>query len=73
MTRKQSRSLPSKGGLVTFKVPAFDSTDCPKCGAGNAGRKVYVWKVADERGIHFECDVCSKAWPFTSETPNVPR
>ena len=58
---------------MTFKVPAFDSTDCPKCGAGNAGRKVYVWKVADERGIHFECDVCSKSWPFTVETPNTPR
>lgn len=56
-----------------FRIPAFDSTACPKCGAGNTDKKYYVWKVSDERGLHFECDVCAADFPWVSETPNAPR
>jgi hypothetical protein len=62
-----------EGTAVSLRVPAFESTFCPKCDTGNTERKFYVWKVADERGLHFECDVCAHAWPFDGETINPPR
>jgi DNA-directed RNA polymerase subunit M/transcription elongation factor TFIIS len=45
-----------------FRVPAVDDEVCPKCGSANVGRKVRVWRVADERGPHHECDVCAHSW-----------
>lgn len=47
---------------MTVRVPALDGVHCPKCGAENIERKVCVWKVADERGPHHECDVCAETW-----------
>ncbi len=47
----------------SVRIPSELQVICPKCGAGNVGRKTYVWEVADERGLHHECDVCSHAWP----------
>lgn len=47
---------------MTIRVPALDDVQCPKCQAENIGRKVYVWNTADERGQHFECDICAHHW-----------
>jgi transposase-like protein len=47
---------------MTVKVPAHDDTFCPKCQSANHGTAVSVWKVADERGQHYECDVCGRMW-----------
>lgn len=47
---------------MTLKIPALDHIDCPKCGSGNTDKKVHIWKVADERGVHHECSVCAHAW-----------
>ena len=55
-----------RGGYV--RVPANDHVSCPKCQAENIGRKVHVWSVADERGHHYECEVCAHDWttPYRS-------
>lgn len=52
---------------MTLRVPAFEGIQCPKCSAENIGAKHCVWKVADERGLHFECDTCAHAWPDTGQ------
>ena len=44
------------------KIPARDDEPCPKCLAENAGRKVYVWRVADRAGLRYECDQCGHGW-----------
>ena len=45
---------------MTIRMPAINGVRCPKCGAENIPpNKNYVWRVADERGLHFECDVCA--------------
>lgn len=55
---------------MTLRVPALDGVRCAKCGAENIPpRKVYVWQVSDERGLHFECDQCSTAFPFYEVDP----
>jgi DNA-directed RNA polymerase subunit M/transcription elongation factor TFIIS len=48
--------------MGSFRIPAVESDMCPKCGASNVGRKVSVWRVADERGPHHECTVCAHSW-----------
>lgn len=47
---------------MSVRIPALEDERCEKCGAENIGRKVYVWRVADERGPHMECDQCSHSW-----------
>jgi hypothetical protein len=47
------------------RIPALDDERCPFCGAENQGRKVYVWRAADERGAHMECDSCAREWRNT--------
>lgn len=47
---------------MIVKIPALDSENCPKCGAENIGRKIHVWRVSDERGLHCECSVCAHSW-----------
>lgn len=47
---------------MSVRIAALQDELCPKCCAENIGRKVYVWRVADERGPHFECDVCAHSW-----------
>jgi hypothetical protein len=43
-----------------FKSPEPEITGpCRKCGAENIGRKIYLWRVVDERPAHVDCDVCS--------------
>ena len=51
-------------------LPALDDEPCPHCGAANAGPKVYVWRVADERGLHYECACCAR--PFGLAPPDPP-
>lgn len=50
------------GGYLRVPEPEATEIRCPKCGAENIGRKVYVWRVSDERGLHLECDVCAHSW-----------
>lgn len=45
-----------------MRTAALEDVTCPKCGAENIGRKVYIWRVVDERGPHMECDVCGHPW-----------
>jgi hypothetical protein len=47
-------------GYVRILAPPCDS--CPKCGTMNTDRIGHVWRVADERGAHGECDVCAHHW-----------
>ena len=56
---------------MTFRIPALDNVQCPKCRAENIGRKVAVWRVADERGPHHECSVCAHAWREPGQEVNA--
>ncbi len=56
-----------------MRIPAADSVMCPKCGAENIGRKVCIWNVADERGPHFECDICAKEWKSIAQAAYVSK
>ena len=40
-----------------------DDWRCVKCPAMNRPGVAYVYRVFDERGDHFECNVCGHAWP----------
>jgi hypothetical protein len=47
----------------SVSIPALADDVCPKCGACNATeRQHHVLRVADERGLHFECGVCAASW-----------
>ena len=46
------------------RIPALPDEICIKCGAANHGRAEIVWRVADNRGSHKECDCCATAWGF---------
>lgn len=48
-------------GYVRIPEPEITGP-CPKCGAENIGRKVYLWRVSDGDGARTECDVCSHTW-----------
>lgn len=53
--------------LVSYDRPAGLEIQCPHCLAINVklhgGQvKAHVMFVSDERGPHFECKSCSKAW-----------
>ena len=47
---------------MIFRLPAPLDEACPKCQSMNTDKKTVVWHVADERGLHGECDVCAHAW-----------
>lgn len=48
---------------MTVRVPALPDEPCPKCGASNPNDvQVSVWRVANEQGAGFECDVCAHTW-----------
>ena len=47
---------------MSVSIPALADEMCPKCGSSNTDKKFYVWRVSDERGLHFECNVCANAW-----------
>lgn len=49
-------------GHVKIHEPEITELQCPKCRAENVGRKLHIWRVADERGVHYECSVCAHAW-----------
>jgi hypothetical protein len=54
-------------GLGGSRVPepVVTGVMCPKCLACNAAEgQHHVWRAVDERGFHWECDVCSTAWGF---------
>jgi hypothetical protein len=44
------------------KIPAPDIDLCQGCGASNHGKAIALWRVADERGPHVECDGCGASW-----------
>ena len=52
-------------GYVKIPAPPFEA--CPHCQEMNTDRIFRVWRVADERGLHFECDSCSHAWTVRSQ------
>lgn len=52
----------TSGVGIRVPEPPITELQCPKCGAENVGRKTHVWRVADERGVHHECQVCAHAW-----------
>lgn len=54
----QNQTTPN--GHVKIPAPPYEA--CPRCGEMNTDRKARVWRVADERGPHHECDVCAHAW-----------
>ena len=50
---------------MLLRVPESLASDvvCPKCDATNAtDLQHYIWRVADERGLHWECDACGHHW-----------
>ena len=52
------------------RIAAHSDEVCPKCGSCNPNdRQVTVWRVADERGAHFECDVCAASWTSERSPP----
>ena len=62
-----------------ISIDALPDEACPHCRAENIGRAVSVRRVADNRGMHFACDVCAHACcqvrrPSTavSSAPNRP-
>ncbi len=57
---------PTTNGYVRIPEPEITQRACPKCGAENVGRKIYLWRVSDERGVHNECDVCATQFNVTT-------
>ena len=58
-------TLKKNPNLGSFRVPEPLVSDqrCPHCGAENLTERDHrVWRVADERGMHRECDVCACSW-----------
>jgi hypothetical protein len=54
--------------------PLASHLACPKCHAENVtDLHHYIWRVADERGLHAECDCCSHAWWPWRERNSAPR
>lgn len=48
---------------MSIRIAALSDEPCPKCGAVNPNDiQVSVWRCADERGCHFECDCCGYDW-----------
>ena len=45
-----------------YRIPAPPFEFCPHCKECNDDKRTRVWRVADERGLHRECDVCAHAW-----------
>lgn len=43
-------------GHIKVLAPPFER--CPKCGNMNNAETGTLWRVADERGCHQECDLC---------------
>jgi DNA-directed RNA polymerase subunit M/transcription elongation factor TFIIS len=43
-------------GRVRILAPPCEA--CPKCGDMNHGEVGRLYRVADERGCHLECDTC---------------
>lgn len=48
-------------GWCKLLAPPFER--CPKCGESNSPQIGGLWRVADERGMHFECEVCAYSGP----------
>jgi hypothetical protein len=44
------------------RVPELPDVPCPRCSAANYDSAVSVWRVADERGLHKECEGCGHSW-----------
>lgn len=44
------------GLTVRILAPPFER--CPKCGNMSSADAGTLWRVADERGCHLECDAC---------------
>lgn len=55
---------------MTVRIAALPDEACPHCGASNPNdTQVTVWRVADERGPHLECDCCSHQWRNPTSQP----
>ena len=54
------------------RVPAPPYEVCDKCGAANHGRAETVWRVADARGSHKECDCCGHDWDYAPPVGGPP-
>ena len=67
MIAPQTPATTRRPSTVHIRIPALDDERCPHCGAENVGQKVYVWRAADERGPHLECDVCAKEFRMTQD------
>lgn len=58
-SKPTSPPLTTRGPRGYVKIPALESEQCEKCHAENVGRKIYLWRIADERGAGLDCDVCA--------------
>lgn len=43
-------------GYIKILAPPYEA--CPKCGDMNGADVGRLWRVADERGCHLECETC---------------
>jgi hypothetical protein len=48
-----------------IRIDGPDGERCPKCGAENIGKKIYIKRQADGRGPWNVCDGCGYGWPVT--------
>ena len=53
---QNQRTTTSPCGHIKILAPPFES--CHKCGTMNTDDAGSLWRVVDERGMHFECDLC---------------
>lgn len=48
---------------VVALEPIAADRHCPKCDSCNSHpAHRHIMRVADERGLHYECNVCGQAW-----------
>jgi hypothetical protein len=52
----KTKTRPHHGCTVRILAPPFES--CVKCGNMNNADAGTLFRVADERGAHLECDAC---------------
>lgn len=56
------------------RIAALPDEECPKCHAFNLEQtadraaRVHIWRVADERGSHFQCKCCTHVWTVIQNT-----
>ena len=59
---KAQSQMVRMNGYIKILAPPYEA--CPKCGEMNHADSGGLWRTADERGVHLDCDVCGTSMPL---------